>query len=335
MPRNVKSYGNSERVHERPIRVEKENWWESVRRVATDRRTRMIVGILLLAFAVIALLAYVSFLFTGTYDQSVLGLERADRLANRWEVKNILGLPGAVLAQFLIDGSFGFVSVLLVLMVGVYGLRLMHVLKDIPAIKLFCSTTFWVLWGSVVLGFAQQMTHLGLFRWGGAFGRWAAEWLSSYVNVVGTIILLVVLLVIFLIVTDPHFIDRCKAFGAWCAGLFKKKEKPESPEIPEIPEEPTEPIDLPLTIEPTEPSDEPEPTEIPIEIEEPPMEPTEELPDEPLGDEPLTMVEQEEDKPKNPDLEIEEVTVEELYDKDPEAVLAKLGPYDPRKDLEF
>ena len=336
MPRHIiKSNEAGERVHERPIRVEKENWWESVQRVLTDRRTRMIIGILLLAFAVIALLAYVSFLFTGAYDQSVLGLERAERVANRWEVKNILGLPGAVLAQFLIDGSFGFVSVLLVLLVGVYGLRLMHVLKDIPAIKLFCSATFWVLWGSVVLGFAQQMTHLGLFRWGGAFGRWAAEWLSSYVNVVGTIILLVVTLVIFLIVTDPHFIDRCKAFGAWCAGLFKKKAKPENPETPEIPEDPTEPIDLPLTIEPTEQDEEPKAEEIEIEIEETPVEPTQEMPDEPLGDEPLTIAEQEEEKPENPDLEIEEVTEDELYDKDPEAVLAKLGPYDPRKDLEF
>ena len=336
MPRHIiKSNEAGERVHERPIRVEKENWWESVQRVLTDRRTRMIIGILLLAFAVIALLAYVSFLFTGAYDQSVLGLERAERVANRWEVKNILGLPGAVLAQFLIDGSFGFVSVLLVLLVGVYGLRLMHVLKDIPAIKLFCSATFWVLWGSVVLGFAQQMTHLGLFRWGGAFGRWAAEWLSSYVNVVGTIILLVVTLVIFLIVTDPHFIDRCKAFGAWCAGLFKKKAKPENQETPEIPEDPTEPIDLPLTIEPTEQDEEPKAEEIEIEIEETPVEPTQEMPDEPLGDEPLTIAEQEEEKPENPDLEIEEVTEDELYDKDPEAVLAKLGPYDPRKDLEF
>ena len=336
MPRHVvKPNGNSERVHERPIRVEKEKWWESVKRFLTDRRTRMIVGILLLAFAVIALLAYISFLFTGLYDQSVLALEHAERLANRLEVKNMLGLPGAVLAQFLIDGSFGFVSVLLILMVGIYGLRLMHVFKDIHAIKLFCGTSFWVLWGSVVLGFAQQMTHLGLFRWGGAFGRWAAEWLSSYVNVVGTIILLVVALIIFLIVTDPHFIDRCKAFGAWCARLFKKKEKPETPEDPEAPANPEVMIPIDIPLEPTEQGEEPKIEEIEIEIEETPVEPTQELPDEPLGDEPITIAEQEEQKPKNPDLEIEETPVEELYDKDPEAVLAKLGPYDPRKDLEF
>ncbi|MBQ7632243.1 MAG: DNA translocase FtsK 4TM domain-containing protein [Paludibacteraceae bacterium] len=336
MPRHVvKPNGNSERVHERPIRVEKEKWWESVKRFLTDRRTRMIVGILLLAFAVIALLAYISFLFTGLYDQSVLALEHAERLANRLEVKNMLGLPGAVLAQFLIDGSFGFVSVLLILMVGIYGLRLMHVFKDIHAIKLFCGTSFWVLWGSAVLGFAQQMTHLGLFRWGGAFGRWAAEWLSSYVNVVGTIILLVVALIIFLIVTDPHFIDRCKAFGAWCARLFKKKEKPETPEDPEAPANPEVMIPIDIPLEPTEQGEEPKIEEIEIEIEETPVEPTQELPDEPLGDEPITIAEQEEQKPKNPDLEIEETPVEELYDKDPEAVLAKLGPYDPRKDLEF
>ena len=38
---------------------------------------------------------------------------------------------------------------------------------------------------------------------------------------------------------------------------------------------------------------------------------------------------------KEPELEIEDVNEDELYTKDPDALLAKLGPYDPRKDLEF
>ena len=196
MPRTVSKSRNiaEDRPSERAIRMEKTSGWESVKQFFTDRRTRMVAGIVLLTFAVISLLAYVSFLFTGTADQDILSMDHAGRLENREAIRNLLGLPGALLAQFLIDGSFGFVSVLLVLMLAVYALRMMHVLKDIRAILLFCGGVFWVLWGSVVFGFAQQMTHLGVFRWGGSFGSWAAQWLSSYVNITGTVLILTSLL---------------------------------------------------------------------------------------------------------------------------------------------
>ena len=176
MPRTSTKNSNiaADRPAERAIRVEKTSWMEAVKSFFQDRRTRMIAGVLLLAFAVVALLAYVSYLFTGTADQSVLAMDHAGRVENREAIRNMLGLPGARLAHFLIDGTFGFVSVLLLLMTAIYGMRLMHIFKDIRAIKLFCGGMFWVLWGAVVLGFAQQMVHLGVFRWGGAFGSAAA-----------------------------------------------------------------------------------------------------------------------------------------------------------------
>ena len=335
---------------ERAIRVERTNWLETIRDFFLDRRTRMIFGVLLTLFAVIALLSYISFLFTGTYDQSVLSLDHAERVANRLTVRNMLGLPGAELAQFMIDGSFGFVSILLVFMLAIYGLRLMHVFRDIRAILLFCGTTFWVLWGSVVLGFAQLMIHLGAFSWGGKFGTWAAAWLSSYVNITGTILILLALLVIFLIVTDPRFTERCKAFGAWVAKLFTRKPKEVEEPLPtgEPGDELT--IDIPLTEESVATAENPEPSdEVTFTIEpaveqEPDPEPEPEpepLPtldddDEPLGDAPLPMEEPEEKKePEDAALEIEDVKEDELYSKDPDKLLEKLGPYDPRKDLEF
>ena len=321
----------------RAIKVEKPNAREAVQRFFKARETRMVLGIVLLTFSVIALLAYVSYLFTGTYDQSILSMDRPDRIANRLQIRNMLGLPGAMLAAFLIDGSFGFVSILLVLLVGVYALRLMHVLKDIPALKLFISGAFWVLWGSITLGFAHNMVHqLGVFLWGGAFGATCAQWLVGYVRELGTGLILLASLTIFLIVTDPRFIDRCKAFGAWVAGLFAKKPKV-APEVPETPEMPVEPegeevvVDIPIVEEPTE---EAKPEDVAFTIEPVTEEP--EAAEEPLGDEPLPVEEPiEEEGDKDAKLEIQDVVEEELYDKDPDKLLEKLGPYDPRKDLEF
>ena len=321
----------------RAIKVEKPNAREAVQRFFKARETRMVLGIVLLTFSVIALLAYVSYLFTGTYDQSILSMDRPDRIANRLQIRNMLGLPGAMLAAFLIDGSFGFVSILLVLLVGVYALRLMHVLKDIPALKLFISGAFWVLWGSITLGFAHNMVHqLGVFLWGGAFGATCAQWLVGYVRELGTGLILLASLTIFLIVTDPRFIDRCKAFGAWVAGLFAKKPKA-APEVPETPETPIKPegeevvVDIPIVEEPTE---ETKPEEVAFTIE--PVTEESEAAEEPLGDEPLPVEEPMEDEgDKDAKLEIQDVVEEELYDKDPDKLLEKLGPYDPRKDLEF
>ena len=368
MPRHSSKSGNSledTAREERAIREEKESLWAATRRVLMDRRTQIIIGLLLLAFAVLAAIAYVSYLFTGTADQSILGMDRADRISNRVQVTNLLGLPGAALAQWMIDGTFGFVSILLALMIGLYGLRLMHAMEELRCIRLLCVTVFWVIWGSTVLGFAQQMIHLGVYRWGGAFGAKAALWLTSYVHVVGTIAILAVLLTIFLIVTDPKFIDRCKAFGAWCAGLFHRKKKEPSPVTNDLQPTDAEGTEVVLDI-PVETDDEPakeddevtftiEPIEeeqtdgknadgeVTLTIEEPV--PVEEPEEEPLPDDGgpadgtladlMQKEAAEEEKGKDAELEIEDVKEDEIWDKAPETILEKLGPYDPRKDLEF
>ena len=332
----------------RTIKVERPRVWDSIKRVCQARETRMIAGVVLLTFSVIALLAYVSYLFTGSYDQSILSMDRPDRLANREEIRNMLGLPGAMLARFLIDGSFGFVSLLLIVMVGVYAFRLMHVFRDIPALKMFLCGSFVVLWTSITLGFAHNMVHrMGIFLWGGAFGAASAQWMVSYMNEIGTGLILLAAMVIFLIVSDHRFIDKCKAFGEWCKNLFKRKPKPADPEAPETPEEPENTpedevvIDIPIDEEPIgKEKTEDEGFELtiePVQEDEPqPADPVLDGEGEPLGDEPLPPVEQEQqDSSDDPDLQIEDVNVDDLYTKDPDKLLEKLGPYDPRKDLEF
>ena len=356
MPRHSSKTENIElpRSAERAIKVEKESFWQATKRVFLDRRTQTILGLLLLAFAVLATLAYVSFLFTGTADQSILDLDHEGRVANRNAVRNLLGLPGAQLARFMLDGSFGFVSIIIAVMFGAYGLRLMHAVKDIPALKIFLSSAFWVLWGSTALGFAQQMLHSGTYpyRWGGAFGSAASAWLTSYINILGTVLGMLLVLAIFLIVTDPKFIDRCKAFGAWCAGLFRRKKKEPTEEVVlDVPaetegeEQPTGEVtfdiesissedndgtdeEVPLTIEPIE--EEPEPEPLPDDGG-----PTDGTLTDLMVQEAKEDKKDKKDKEEDPNLTIEDVITDELYSKDPDKILEKLGPYDPRKDLEY
>ena len=192
--------------------------------------------------------------------------------------------------------------------------------------------------------------------------------MESYVHITGMVLILAAVLVIFLIVTDPKFIDRCKAFGFWFVGLFKKKtkvtengengengENDENDENGENGENDEVTIDIPLADEETEvpftiePVSEEESDESVEEEGDEPEEPEEEpLPDDggPTDGTLADLLEKEESQEtkaesgkkrtkKEPELEIEDVNEDELYTKDPDALLAKLGPYDPRKDLEF
>ena len=345
-------------------------WFSTAKQYLTSRQSRMICGILMLLLAIISLLAYGSFLFTGTADQSIIDLTRGEQWAHRDEIRNLLGLPGARIADFLIDGSFGFVSLILIFMLGVYALRIMHVKKSIRGVRLFCCGSFWVLWGATVLGFIQETTGKhGVFRWGGRFGEAASTWLQGYVHFIGTCLILGAALIIFLIITDPHFIDRCKRLGVWMVAKIKEKmarkkakkeeietplyptfaDGPEYPEVPLIQQEPEEEDkagEIVIEVPEEEPkTEEKETDEIPLTIEPTPEEeeskeenvaPAEEpLPDDggptdgTLAD---LMAKQEKG---SAELEIKDVIEDELYEKDPDKILEKLGPYDPKKDLEF
>jgi S-DNA-T family DNA segregation ATPase FtsK/SpoIIIE len=364
-------------------RTEKNPFWKSLKAFLTSRQARMIFGVLLFLFSVIALLSFFSYLFTGAADQSVLDQSRGEQWASRGEVHNLLGLPGARLSHFFIEGSFGFVSLVLIVMLGLYALRIIHIMKNLRSMRLFCRGSFWILWGATVLGFAQHtIGKSGSFHWGGRFGEAASQWLQSYVHFIGTSLILAALLVIFLILTDPHFIDRCKRFGAWMVAKIKaihekrktKKENeeeepvvpafadgPEYPEVPlinepsETPEEesPSEDvvIDIPIPDEPEEPKIEVEQIDVPLTIEET-LKEEEPVVEEPVEEEPLpddggptdgTLTDLMIQESKNEvqkgqdgtELEITETKDDELYEKDPDKLLEKLGPYDPQKDLEF
>ena len=84
--------------------------WKAVKEFLSSRQARMIIGVLLLLFAVMAVLSFLSFLFTGAADQSVISLSRGEQWTNREEIRNLLGLPGARLANFMVESSFGMES---------------------------------------------------------------------------------------------------------------------------------------------------------------------------------------------------------------------------------
>ncbi|MGM9826220.1 MAG: DNA translocase FtsK 4TM domain-containing protein [Paludibacteraceae bacterium] len=335
------------------VKIEKTPWWQQIRTFFLDPRTRVISGVVLLAIALFLFVAYVSFFFTGTADQSLLDMSRADRREHRGEIRNILGLPGAALADFLIDGSFGLVSIVLILLLVVYGLYCLKVRFETP-LRAFVCTVFWLLWGAIVLGFLQLMVGTGTFRWGGAFGACFSRWLNSYIQPVGMVIVLLVTLLIFFVLADKQFIYRCRRLLIRLKQLFRRKPKPvvqteeeaheESAEttidieIPEITDAENTPDDAAaedIEIVDT-PAEDTIDGSITFTIDTPSDELSEVSEASELPEDSDNSDNSDNSKPSDEEMEITDTKPVELAeDNSPEAILAKLGPYDPRKDLEY
>ena len=297
------------------------NLWLSLRTFFRSQQCQLIVGILLLFVALMLLIAYISFFFTGANDMSIIQ-ESATRSTLREGVTNALGLPGAVIASWLIDSMFGVLIVLPILLMGVYALRILFVFP-IKAWKLLFCMLFGVVWGSIALGYAQQLLPFdSFFRWGGAFGEQIAQYAISYLQPLGVGLILLAVLIVFLIVADKHFVEHCQQIGAWIANIFKRKPKEEAVDIV-LEEESTDPITIEIDDIPADDTSIPE---IVLDVEVPQQEETTEETTEEI---PTPQPEEEE-----VEVAVEEVKEVELSEDDPEYLLKKLGPYDPRKDLE-
>ena len=278
---------------------------------------RLCSGIVLSVITLMLVVAFISFFFTGGHDYSIV-VQPDARQAMRNEIQNALGLPGAVIARWLVDGTFGIASLAALVALALYSIRLIMYFP-LRRLRLLFIVLFILVWGSITLGFVQQQIGVGsFFRWGGAFGQIVAAWGTSYIQWIGMSLILIATLIIFCIVVDKHFVEHCQQFGHWIAGLFKKKETTETFE-----DEEASTIDL----EPLIPTLDPEYTEEPKPI--PAIEVNIETPQEEE-----TIVEQEPEEQDDVDINVADIQEVELTEDDPEYLLRKLGPYDPRKDLE-
>ncbi len=217
MPRRPSANTTNTRKPADTIHVEREknvSFFSQVKSFVQDRRTHYITGAILVALALFLAVAYFSFFFTGFHDDSLL--TSPDKTLKRHDIHNVMGLPGAWSAEWLINGSFGISSIALILLLLVFGLKLLHVTST-SGTRWFFHTSFWLLWTSIVLGFAQTM--FGFNHWflqlGGSHGRMLASWLNSYVYPIGMVMIILLTLIIYCIVADPHFSDHMAAAWEW------------------------------------------------------------------------------------------------------------------------
>ena len=336
-------------------------YWDRVKTGVQSEQFRVICGVLLALFTVYLIIAFVSFFFTGAADFSILEMSRPERAANRLEIQNWMGLPGATLVFLLIHKGFGLASMVLIALMAMCTNKLFRA-GNVRLMKFTVCSVFWLLYGSVVLGYIDYLIGEPLFfRLGGAFGAVVTVWAVSYVKIIGLLFILLAIGLIFFICVDETFIPKMHRLWHWLKTRLKK-ETPATEETPEdtaatdtvtTPESSGNSIELTIAGK----SDE-EPkkeggtltveivgndTSDIVDIDSPVPDDT---PTEPEGDD-ITEVSEPESKPEDegedksedtpdaPDLTIGKGDDVQLTKDSPEALLEKLGPYDPRKELEF
>jgi S-DNA-T family DNA segregation ATPase FtsK/SpoIIIE len=132
--------------------------WSSLR----SPRTRLAIGGLLLLLAVGMLLAFVSYLRTGEADQSVVGSAFTAQLRESGqEVRNWLGMSGALVAHVFIFRWIGLGAFLLIPIVAAAGVKLLTRREWISLGRLTWHCLFYGAWISLLLGYVVLATDAG------------------------------------------------------------------------------------------------------------------------------------------------------------------------------
>ena len=188
----------------------------------SDERFRFVMGILFTGLAVYLLIAFISYLFTWNYDQSIENnLTVAGGQAKNWS-----GKIGHTISEFFIGNGFGIGAFFIPLIIASLGLTLLK-FPNIRFWKLTFRFTFAAVILSLIMGYVsgEHHTYLG-GGLGGAQGYFATKWLNAVIGKIGTGVSLLFITITFLVFglnVSPS------AFQVKIPQFLKKKEKDIAP----------------------------------------------------------------------------------------------------------
>lgn len=285
----------------------------------TDERTRIILGIGMILGVLFLFVSFVSYFFAGAADQSKMDLTWHELQQMRTDIQNWGSVSGAILAETFINRWFGIASFAFLYFGIAVAMRLINV-KFTPVWKAFFHTCFWLIWISLLLGYALSNYYKDFlfFSPGGQHGDEGSKWLISYVGYSGALMLLIGSFLVYAIVSS-------KATVPFLKRLFSGKTKPNNISEPEMEMEIMEAnVAVGTEIIPEEwisKGNDQEEEELIIET---PIIENYEVPFE---------IEQPEEKEENKAVDAEDSGLTTNENEDPIYNVSKLGKYDPTLDL--
>ena len=157
-------------------------------------------GAVLTILALFFLIAYISFLFTGGTDQSAV-------LSGAQDIENSTGLLGARVSESVVNGWYGFSSVLIPIFLSVCGLNMMRI-THFRLFRWFISCAFLMVWLSVFLQFVLSPIMQNSFIIpGGSHGMNLTDSLRGYIGIPGVILVLILTMLIYCVYLTRRTIE--------------------------------------------------------------------------------------------------------------------------------
>ncbi len=195
---------------------------------------KLVLGSFLVIFGLLLCIAFISFFFTGSTDQSSL----SDFASRDAKAENWLSKSGAWLSDFFIQRGFGISAFIFSGLISLSGI---YVLMDLKKNKLR-KHWFWgvliIIWLSVLFGFFANTNDI----LGGTIGFEINSFLRDYIGIIGTSLLLFFGLISYLAI-------RFKVTFESFVAVFKSAKKDIKSEFSNIDDEFSIPLDNNLSEE--------------------------------------------------------------------------------------
>lgn len=167
----------------------------------SDRRFQLTLGFFLLGISLFLLTSFISYLFTGKADQSVVeSVQEVGIFQSGLEVENWMKLYGALAAHYFIFEWFGISSFLIPPLLFIIGYKIVFRRELVPIKSAVIFVAFFLIWlsmlmGDLVLG-TDRVSDLGFIS--GGIGYNLSLYLNSLVGW-GTLLVLLFSLIVFVI----------------------------------------------------------------------------------------------------------------------------------------
>ncbi|SEA43423.1 DNA translocase FtsK [Bizionia paragorgiae] len=295
-----------------------------------NSQQKLIFGSFMVLSGILLFIAFLSFIFTGEADQSVLS-ELPSRAV---ETENWASQTGAWLSDFFIQRGFGLSAFIFSGLVFLSGIFTLLDLKKAKLIQHWFWGTLIALWISTLFGFFGHKNDL----LSGTIGFEVNTFIQAFIGKIGTILLLLFGLITYVAI-------RFKVTPERLINAFKKVKKDFKSDLNDAKNDvvpfdnnlsrEAEYIKTALDLDKDTPKPKPEP---PVETKEQPqviLDTTDELPAEPTGETALEIeVPQQEDDEEDIAMEVGQI-VEEKSETDnlSDKLVADFGLFDPTLEL--
>lgn len=125
--------------------------------VLKDKRWGLSFGIFFMMFAIFMFLAFLSYLFAGQADQSLVSDSGVPLRTKGGETQNLLGYSGAVMSHYMIFRWFGLAALLFPPFLFIWGYRLSFKKSLISLSRYALFSLFFLVWLGLLLGY---LVHL-------------------------------------------------------------------------------------------------------------------------------------------------------------------------------